>query len=127
MPDLFNSFFGDNIFRGLEADDSHRNGGVTISFGIPKTPEIIEDFGFMNRHIGHMMRKMNEQMNQMMGSMKTSMSQMMRAPSTSGGKMYIMESGPGYHEEKTYDIGPDGKMTLIKNDMSKTSKKLLGQ
>ena len=38
---------------------------------------------------------------------------------SSGGKMYIMESGPGYHEEKSYDIGPNGKMTLIDNDMSK--------
>ena len=37
----------------------------------------------------------------------------------SGGKMFIMESGPGYHNEKTYDIGPNGKMTLIKDDMSK--------
>jgi len=36
--------------------------------------------------------------------------------SGSGGKMYIMESGPGFHEEKTYDIGPNGKMTLIEND-----------
>jgi len=36
--------------------------------------------------------------------------------SGTGGKMYIMESGPGYHEEKTYDIGPNGKMTLIEND-----------
>merc|ERR1712083_683493 len=36
--------------------------------------------------------------------------------SGSGGKMYVMESGPGYHEEKTYDIGPNGKMTLIEND-----------
>merc|ERR1711997_1391704 len=36
--------------------------------------------------------------------------------SGSGGKMYFMESVPGYHEEKTYDIGPNGKMTLIEND-----------
>merc|ERR1711997_581577 len=58
--------------------------------------------------------------------MKSRMSSMMSTPpqfqempslSGSGGKMYIMESGPGYHEEKSYDIGPNGKMTLIDNDM----------
>merc|ERR1711936_458825 len=58
--------------------------------------------------------------------MKSSMSPMMSkdpfqgmptlGSSGSGGKMYIMESGPGFHEEKTYDIGPNGKMTLIEND-----------
>ena len=74
-------------------------------------------------------RQMNAQMNQMLSSMKTSMSSMMSkdpfqdmptlGAGGSGGKMYIMESGPGYHEEKSYDIGPNGKMTLIDNDMSK--------
>merc|ERR1712210_348119 len=64
----------------------------------------------------------------MLSSMKTSMSSMMSKDpfqdmptlgpaGSSGGKMYIMESGPGYHEEKSYDIGPNGKMTLIDNDM----------
>merc|ERR1711992_400603 len=61
----------------------------------------------------------------MLSSMKSSMSSMMSKDpfqdmptlgSGSGGKMYIMESGPGFHEEKTYDIGPNGKMTLIEND-----------
>merc|ERR1712168_1486839 len=83
-------------------------------------------------HMGHMFRRMNSQMDQMLNSMKSSMSSMMSKdpfqdmpslgsglPSLGsgwGGKMYIMESGPGYHEEKTYDIGPNGKMTLIEND-----------
>merc|ERR1719412_1838018 len=90
------------------------------------------DFGFMDGHMGHMFRRMNSQMDQMLNSMKSSMSSMMSKDpfqdmpslgsglpslgSGSGGKMYIMESGPGYHEEKTYDIGPNGKMTLIEND-----------
>ena len=78
-------------------------------------------------HMGGMFRRMNAQMNQMLSSMKTSMSSMMSkdpfqdiptlGAGSSGGKMYIMESGPGYHEEKSYDIGPNGKMTLIDNDM----------
>merc|ERR1739846_218218 len=77
--------------------------------------------------MGGMFRRMNAQMNQMLSSMKTSMSSMMSkdpfqdmptlGAGSSGGKMYIMESGPGYHEEKSYDIGPNGKMTLIDNDM----------
>merc|ERR550534_2855467 len=98
-----------------------------------------DDFGFMDGHMGHMFRRMNSQMDQMLKSMKSSMSSMMSKDpfqdmpslgsglpslgsglpslgSGSGGKMYIMESGPGYHEEKTYDIGPNGKMTLIEND-----------
>merc|ERR1739844_691476 len=79
----------------------------------------------MDGHMGHMFRRMNSQMEQMMSSMKSGMSSMMSNDpfqdmpslgSGSGGKMYIMESGPGYHEEKTYDIGPNGKMTLIEND-----------
>ena len=57
------------------------------------------------------MQQMNQQMGQMMQSMKTGMGDMM-----SGGKMYVMKSGPGYHEEKAYDIGPNGEMKLIEND-----------
>merc|ERR1712168_351636 len=80
-------------------------------------------------HMGHMFRRMNSQMDQMLNSMKSSMSSMMSKDpfqdmpslgsglpslgSGSGGKMYIMESGPGFHEEKTYDIGPNGKMTRM--------------
>lgn len=119
---------GDDLFKALEGNDDHRHGGLTISFGMPRMvfDKNNDDFGLMNGHMGHMFRRMNSQMNQMLSSMKSSMSSMMTKDpfqdmpalgSGSGGKMYIMESGPGYHEEKTYDIGPNGKMTLIKNDM----------
>ena len=57
------------------------------------------------------MQQMNQQMGQMMRSMRTGMGDMM-----SGGKMYVMKSGPGFHEEKAYDIGPNGEMKLIEND-----------
>jgi len=120
---------GDDLFKALEGNDDHRHGGLTISFGLPRmvfdNNNQDQDFGLMNGHMGHMFRRMNSQMNQMLSSMKSSMSSMMTKdpfqdmpalPSGSGGKMYIMESGPGYHEEKTYDIGPNGKMTLIEND-----------
>merc|ERR1712223_1038281 len=118
---------GGDIFKGLEGNDDHRHGGLTISFEMPKMPfdENQDDFGMMDGHMGHMFRRMNSQMNQMLSSMKSRMSSMMSTPpqfqdmpslSGTGGKMYIMESGPGYYEEKTYDIGPNGKMTLIEND-----------
>lgn len=124
-----------DIFKGLEGKDDHRHGGLTISFGVPRM--VFGDNIFQNDdefggpmdggHMGGMFRRMNAQMNQMLSSMKTSMSSMMSkdpfqdmptlGAGSSGGKMYIMESGPGYHEEKSYDIGPNGKMTLIDNDM----------
>jgi len=132
---------GDDLFKALEGNDDHRHGGLTISFGMPRMvfDNSNDDFGFMDGHMGHMFRRMNSQMDQMLNSMKSSMSSMMSKDpfqdmpslgsglpslgsglpslgSGSGGKMYIMESGPGYHEEKTYDIGPNGKMTLIEND-----------
>ena len=127
---------GGDIFKGLEGNDDHRHGGLTISFEMPKMPfdENQDDFGMMDGHMGHMFRRMNSQMNQMLSSMKSRMSSMMSTPpqfqdmpslSGTGGKMYIMESGPGYHEEKTYDIGPNGKMTLIENDGSKFIKYIL--
>jgi len=118
---------GDDLFKALEGNEDHRHGGLTISFGLPRMvfDNNNDDFGLMNGHMGHMFGRMNSQMNQMLSSMKSSMSSMMTKDpfqdmpalgSGSGGKMYIMESGPGYHEEKTYDIGPNGKMTLIEND-----------
>jgi len=120
---------GGDLFKGLEGNDDHRHGGLTISFEMPKMmafDENQDDFGMMDGHMGHMFRRMNSQMNHMLSSMKSRMSSMMSTPpqfqdipslSGAGGKMYVMESGPGYHEEKTYDIGPNGKMTLIENDM----------
>merc|ERR1712156_408537 len=95
---------GDDLFKGLEGNDDHRHGGLTISFGMPRKvfDNSNDDFGFMDGHMGHMFRRMNSQMDQMLNSMKSSMSSMM--------------SKDVHHEEKTYDIGPNGKMTLIEND-----------
>lgn len=73
---------------------------------------------WVHQHVGQMMKQMNRQMGQIMQSMKTGMSDMISVNNGGGGggKMYVMKSGPGYHEEKTYDIGPNGEMTLIQND-----------
>ena len=32
----------------------------------------------------------------------------------SGGKLTVIKAGPGFHEEKSYDIGPDGEFTEVK-------------
>ena len=32
----------------------------------------------------------------------------------SGGKLTVIKAGPGFHEEKSYDIGPDGEITEVK-------------
>jgi len=101
-----------DIFR--QVDDSHRHGGLTLSFGALPTEN--EEWGmpkWVHQHVGNMMHQMNQQMGQMMQSMKTGMNDMM---TSGGGKMHVMKSGPGFYEEKTYDIGPNGEMTLIQND-----------
>ena len=32
----------------------------------------------------------------------------------SGGKLTVIKAGPGFHEEKSYNIGPDGQFTELK-------------
>ncbi len=32
---------------------------------------------------------------------------------SSGGKITVLRAGPGYHEQKEYDIGPDGRITEV--------------
>lgn len=77
-------------------------------------------------HMKQMMSRMHSSMNQMLDNLKEDMPNML-GKSTSGGKLVMINSGPGYHEEKTYNIGPDGEMKLLKkdethsmNDMSKS-------
>ena len=31
-----------------------------------------------------------------------------------GGKLTVIKAGPGFHEEKSYDIGPDGQFSEVK-------------
>jgi hypothetical protein len=31
----------------------------------------------------------------------------------SGGKITVLRAGPGFHEQKEYDIGPDGQITEV--------------
>ena len=44
-----------------------------------------------------------------------------------GGKLTVIKAGPGFHEEKNYDIGADGHITEVKpvsmiNDARKLQK-----
>jgi len=123
---IFDIMFGDDIFSGLEPNDSHRGGGLTISFGVPRMMKIDEE-RMLNRadpmglpswipnHMKQMMSRMHSSMNQMLDNLKEDMPNML-GKSTSGGKLVMINSGPGYHEEKTYNIGPDGEMKLLKKD-----------
>lgn len=119
-PPLLRLVFGDDLFGGLDGKDSHRNRG--ISFGFPLFSDRNnndDDMGFEG--ISHIMNHMHEQMNKQMNSIMNSAMSMMPSSDLlqrSGGKMIILRSGPGFHEEKTFDIGPNGQMTLITNDMS---------
>eukprot|EP00095_Tigriopus_kingsejongensis_P008284 maker-scaffold980_size74003-snap-gene-0.20 protein:Tk08284 transcript:maker-scaffold980_size74003-snap-gene-0.20-mRNA-1 annotation:"transmembrane protein 59-like" len=68
--------------------------------------------------VSNMFSKMHEQMshmmNQMMGSMPGFGQQL---PQGSSGRMVVVRSGPGYHEEKTYKINPDGSKTEIESEV----------
>lgn len=108
---ILDFFFGPDLFSGLDGDDSHRHGDLAMS--LPRI-SIGHDFEIP---MGQMMHNMNERMNRMMESVRSIMTSSSRRPMESGGRMYVMQSGPGFHEEKTYDIGPSGKLTLIENDM----------
>ena len=55
-------------------------------------------------HMKQMMSRMHSSMNQMLDNLKEDMPNML-GKSTSGGKLVMINSGPGYHEEKTYNIG----------------------
>jgi len=61
-----------------------------------------------------------EQFNSQFGRMMSSLPQlenlrgMLPFGDHSGGKLTVIKAGPGFHEEKSYDIGPDGEMTEVK-------------
>jgi len=111
LQSMFNGLLSNDFFR--DVDDRHRHGGLTLSFGMPNEGQVnfLGVPQWVNKHVGSMMQQMNKQMGQMMQSMRSGM-----MSGAGAGKMYVMKSGPGYHEEKTYDIGPNGEMKLIEND-----------
>jgi len=61
-----------------------------------------------------------DQLNSQFGNMMSSLPQldnlreMLPFGEKSGGKLTVIKAGPGFHEEKSYNIGPDGEITEVK-------------
>jgi len=60
--------------------------------------------------------RLHSQMSSMLQNMPTQMEMGSWNPFSqlrSGGQMTVIKAGPGFHEEKHYNIGPDGKLTQV--------------
>merc|ERR1711892_1631985 len=94
------------------------------SMSLPEMPRMIEGFfgrkdddiepfgGFeglfeqINNHMGRLMSAMPQQLGGMRGMMPF-------GQPTELGKLTVIKAGPGFHEEKHFDIGPNGKLTEV--------------
>merc|ERR1719186_1715392 len=94
------------------------------SMSLPEMPRMVEGFfgrkdddiepfgGFeglfeqINNHMGRLMSAMPQQMGGLRGMMPF-------GQPTELGKLTIIKAGPGFHEEKHFDIGPNGKLTEV--------------
>merc|ERR1711892_46510 len=63
-------------------------------------------FEQINNHMGRLMSAMPQQMGGLRGMMPF-------GQPTELGKLTIIKAGPGFHEEKHFDIGPNGKLTEV--------------
>merc|ERR550525_1883772 len=88
-----NLFGPEDNFFGHKDDDMEPFGG----FG--------DLFGQINSQFGRMMSSL-PQLENLRG--------MLPFGEHSGGKLTVIKAGPGFHEEKSYDIGPDGEFTEVK-------------
>merc|ERR1719412_687989 len=88
-----NMFEPEESFFGHKDDDMEPFGG----FG--------DIFGKLNSQFGDMMSAL-PQLENLRG--------MLPFGEHSGGKLTVIKAGPGFHEEKSYDIGPDGEFTEVK-------------
>merc|ERR550532_1355482 len=72
----------------------------------------IEPFG----GFGDLFGQINNQFGRMMSSLPQleNLRGMLPFGEHSGGKLTVIKAGPGFHEEKSYDIGPDGEFTEVK-------------
>ena len=89
-------FFPPSDDRGSNNNDD--------DFFLPSRNDDEEEFG-----LDRMFERMNKLMEWTMNKVKTSIPE-----GFGSGKLVVIQSGPGYQETKTYNIGPDVKM----NDMS---------
>merc|ERR1719245_2091951 len=88
-----NMFEPEESFFGQKDDDMGPFGG----FG--------DLFGKLNSQFGDMMSAL-PQLENLRG--------MLPFGEHSGGKLTVIKAGPGFHEEKSYNIGPDGQFTELK-------------
>ena len=122
---ILDLFFGNNFFENdahRNSDEDSNNRGMTFTFGVPRmwnlmTPREwgVPDWGHQNMR--DMMTSMHQNMAEMMKNMRNNLGQSER----NGGRMVIIKSGPGYHYEKHYDIGPNGKMMEVSSEESAES------
>merc|ERR1711892_1553497 len=63
-------------------------------------------FEQINNHMGRLMSAMPQQLGGMRGMMPF-------GQPTELGKLTVIKAGPGFHEEKHFDIGPNGKLTEV--------------
>merc|ERR1719290_202708 len=64
-------------------------------------------FEQINNHMGRLMSSMPQQLGGIRGMLPF-------GQPTEMGKLTVIKAGPGFHEEKHFDIGPNGKLTEVK-------------
>jgi len=97
--DDIEKFMGENLFEAEENFFGHKD-------------DDIEPFG----GFGDLFGQLNSQFGRMMSSLPQleNLRGMLPFGEHSGGKLTVIKAGPGFHEEKSYDIGPDGEIKEVK-------------
>merc|ERR1712128_181417 len=120
MPRMMEGLFGrkdDDIEPFLEEtlfgdDDEDTEDFIQESLFGRKDNDIEPFGGFeglfeqINNHMGRLMSSMPQQLGGMRGMMPF-------GQPTELGKLTVIKAGPGFHEEKHFDIGPNGKLTEV--------------
>merc|ERR1712106_44923 len=120
MPRMVEGLFGrkdDDIEPFLEEtlfgdDDEDTEDFIQESLFGRKDNDIEPFGGFeglfeqINNHMGRLMSAMPQQLGGMRGMMPF-------GQPTELGKLTVIKAGPGFHEEKHFDIGPNGKLTEV--------------
>merc|ERR1712128_314004 len=120
MPRMVEGLFGrkdDDIEPFLEEtlfgdDDEDTEDFIQESLFGRKDNDIEPFGGFeglfeqINNHMGRLMSAMPQQIGGMRGMMPF-------GQPTELGKLTVIKAGPGFHEEKHFDIGPNGKLTEV--------------
>jgi hypothetical protein len=108
--DILEPFLEETLF-GDDDEDTEEFIGESL-FG--RKDDDIEPFGGfeglfeqINSHMGRLMGSMPQQLGGIRGMLPF-------GQPTELGKLTVIKAGPGFHEEKHFDIGPNGKLTEVK-------------